>query len=174
MPVASTKHLRPITDAGAVIHQHRPCLVVFRHHPQVARPPRAVCQKECERIYDSFSIPIGSIYDLCVGLALQRRPNLMLDQAGWHMTDKLAVPENIDSLPIVRYSSEIERNSANPVHERPHLIGLLEQAHRRILLSDALPHTRRQTWSILAAPKCYRVGCVRWSINGCYFLSIRS
>ena len=68
------------------------------------------------------------------------RPVLLMDQAGWHMTDKVDVPDNISVLPIPSRSPEL-----NPVEN-------IWQFMRDNWLANRIFTSARSSSTIVASP----------------------
>jgi hypothetical protein len=58
-----------------------------------------------------FSIAL-SLFAQAVGAGLSKRVLLVLDQAGWHSSQELVVPEGIHLLSLPPYSPELQRMSS--------------------------------------------------------------
>ncbi len=148
-------------DEARVGQKGRTC---HRWYQRGTRPP-GLADKRFESLYlfaacrpgtdQAFALalpeaPLATMNLFLASLAQQLEPGthavLVLDQAGWHGSPRLAVPDNITPLPLPAYSPEL-----NPV-ERVWLY-LRERflSHRVLADYDAVLDAACRAWNALAA-----------------------
>jgi len=87
---------------------------------------------------------------------------LMVDQAGWHMTDKLDIPKNITTLPLLAKCPELNPTKMSAVPARQLALPLRVQCYDDIVAHccDAWNKLVDQPWRIMS------IGLRDWA-HGC-------
>lgn len=99
--------------------------------------------------------------EIARSLAPKAHAVLVLDQAGWHTTEKLRLPENLSLLPLPPKSPEL-----NPVENVWQFLRQTKLSNRIFSGYDAIVTAACEAWNSLLAdpPRITSIGTRQWAI----------